>query len=161
MTSSHFNRVLSRLPGITTEADTAPLTSYHPKPPVSAIRAGDLDTPLLQFSPKDTWTLSDACEGAQIFGGTGSGRQRTGPYTCIEINRIALSAFLILFLYLLIAETNPFTENFQGNMHRIKTLYIFVRIPFFQIYPINIIHAHLSGFFINGVRVSYFHAKPG
>ena len=34
----------------------------------------ELDQPLLSFSPKDHWTLRDACQGTQIMGGTGSGK---------------------------------------------------------------------------------------
>lgn len=34
----------------------------------------DLDTPLLRFSKRDPWTIRDACQGTQIFGGTGSGK---------------------------------------------------------------------------------------
>lgn len=33
-----------------------------------------LDAPLLHFSPHDPWRIRDACEGVQIFGGTGSGK---------------------------------------------------------------------------------------
>lgn len=33
-----------------------------------------LDMPLLHFSPADPWRIRDACEGVQIFGGTGSGK---------------------------------------------------------------------------------------
>ncbi len=33
-----------------------------------------LDHPLLAFSDGDIWTVRDACEGTQIFGGTGSGK---------------------------------------------------------------------------------------
>ena len=33
-----------------------------------------LDTKLLRFSSGDTFTIRDACEGVQIFGGTGSGK---------------------------------------------------------------------------------------
>ena len=33
-----------------------------------------LDTPLLQLSASDHWTIRDACEGTQIFGATGSGK---------------------------------------------------------------------------------------
>ena len=33
-----------------------------------------LDTPLLQISKKDAWTIGDACVGTQIFGATGSGK---------------------------------------------------------------------------------------
>jgi type IV secretory pathway TraG/TraD family ATPase VirD4 len=33
-----------------------------------------LETPLLQLSPHDVWTVGDACQGTQIFGGTGSGK---------------------------------------------------------------------------------------
>jgi type IV secretory pathway TraG/TraD family ATPase VirD4 len=33
-----------------------------------------LDQPLLQLSPYDVWSVRDACEGCQIFGGTGSGK---------------------------------------------------------------------------------------
>lgn len=37
--------------------------------------SGDLmDQPLLHFSKRDSWTIRDACEGVQIFGGTGSGK---------------------------------------------------------------------------------------
>lgn len=34
----------------------------------------DLDTPLLQLSAKDQFTLRDACDGVHIFGGIGSGK---------------------------------------------------------------------------------------
>lgn len=34
----------------------------------------DLDRPLLYFSPEDAWTIRDACEGLQVFGGIGSGK---------------------------------------------------------------------------------------
>ncbi len=34
----------------------------------------DLQTPLLYFSQNDPWRIGDACEGLQIFGGTGSGK---------------------------------------------------------------------------------------
>ena len=34
----------------------------------------DLSRPLLQLSPRDYWTISDACEGTQVFGSTGSGK---------------------------------------------------------------------------------------
>ncbi|MGL5095333.1 MAG: type IV secretory system conjugative DNA transfer family protein [Planctomycetia bacterium] len=40
-----------------------------PSPPVF-----DLDRPLLQWSPRDAWTIRDACEGTQIFGATGCGK---------------------------------------------------------------------------------------
>lgn len=30
--------------------------------------------PLLKFTKRDAWTIGDACEGTQIFGGTGSGK---------------------------------------------------------------------------------------
>ena len=33
-----------------------------------------LDHALLHLSPYDAWTVRDACEGCQIFGGTGSGK---------------------------------------------------------------------------------------
>jgi len=33
-----------------------------------------LETPLLQLSKHDVWTIGDACEGTQIFGATGSGK---------------------------------------------------------------------------------------
>src|SRR5450432_169321 len=33
-----------------------------------------LDTPLLRLSPRDTFTLRDACNGVHIFGGIGSGK---------------------------------------------------------------------------------------
>lgn len=33
-----------------------------------------LDTPLFYVSPVDPWTIRDACEGVQIFGGIGSGK---------------------------------------------------------------------------------------
>lgn len=33
-----------------------------------------LDAPLCLFSPEDAFTLRDACEGVQVFGGTGSGK---------------------------------------------------------------------------------------
>jgi hypothetical protein len=34
----------------------------------------DLDTPLLSLSPRDRFTLRDACNGVHIFGGIGSGK---------------------------------------------------------------------------------------
>lgn len=34
----------------------------------------DLELPLLELSPSDRWTIRDACEGTQIFGGIGSGK---------------------------------------------------------------------------------------
>lgn len=34
----------------------------------------NLDTPLLNISPLDLWTIRDACEGTQIFGAIGSGK---------------------------------------------------------------------------------------
>jgi hypothetical protein len=34
----------------------------------------NLDRPLLAFSDADPWTVRDACEGVQIFGGIGSGK---------------------------------------------------------------------------------------
>src|ERR1700759_2635658 len=34
----------------------------------------DLDTPLLQLSAVDTFTLRDACQGVHVFGGIGSGK---------------------------------------------------------------------------------------
>ncbi len=43
-----------------------------PRPP--SRQRFELDQPLLSFSPKDHWTLRDACQGTQIMGGTGSGK---------------------------------------------------------------------------------------
>lgn len=40
----------------------------------SAPGADYLDTPLLRLSKADTFTIRDACEGVQIFGGIGSGK---------------------------------------------------------------------------------------
>ncbi len=34
----------------------------------------NLDTPLLQISPRDQFTLRDACQGVHVFGGIGSGK---------------------------------------------------------------------------------------
>ena len=34
----------------------------------------DLDTPLLDLSPSDRFTLRDACAGVHVFGGIGSGK---------------------------------------------------------------------------------------
>lgn len=34
----------------------------------------ELDTPLLQWAPGAPWSIGDACQGAQIFGSTGSGK---------------------------------------------------------------------------------------
>ena len=34
----------------------------------------NLDAPLLQLSPKDSFTLRDACQGVHVFGGIGSGK---------------------------------------------------------------------------------------
>ena len=40
----------------------------------SATSDAGLDTPLLWFGPKDSWTIRDACEGTAVFGATGSGK---------------------------------------------------------------------------------------
>jgi hypothetical protein len=42
--------------------------------PVSSDFVFDLDTPLLQLSPQDRFTLRDACQGVHVFGGIGSGK---------------------------------------------------------------------------------------
>mgnify|MGYP003113810232 CR=1 FL=1 len=42
--------------------------------PKHQLDAFDLQTPLLQLSKHDFWTVSDACEGTQVFGATGSGK---------------------------------------------------------------------------------------
>lgn len=39
-----------------------------------AMRVGELDTPLLQLTPQDQFTLRDACQGVCIMGGIGSGK---------------------------------------------------------------------------------------
>ncbi len=39
-----------------------------------AMRVGELDTPLLQLSTSDQFTLRDACQGVCIMGGIGSGK---------------------------------------------------------------------------------------
>ncbi|MEM7125672.1 MAG: TraM recognition domain-containing protein [Chloroflexota bacterium] len=43
------------------------------KPPPRA-SPWEMDTPLLFLSSADSWTIRDACEGAQIMGGIGSGK---------------------------------------------------------------------------------------
>src|SRR5688572_25787525 len=40
----------------------------------AALSFDPLDTPLCLFSAEDAFTLRDACEGVQVFGGTGSGK---------------------------------------------------------------------------------------
>lgn len=43
--------------------------------PVVTVRPSwDLETPLLQLSPVDCWTIRDACENTLVLGGTGSGK---------------------------------------------------------------------------------------
>jgi hypothetical protein len=39
-----------------------------------ALSPHDLRSPIVYFSEQDAWTIGDACEGTQIFGGTGSGK---------------------------------------------------------------------------------------
>ena len=39
-----------------------------------AMRVGELDTPLLQLTAFDYFTLRDACQGVCIMGGIGSGK---------------------------------------------------------------------------------------
>lgn len=48
-------------------------------PPVSVTPSHKfiLDVPLLRLSRNDVWTLRDACQGTQIFGGVGSGKSST------------------------------------------------------------------------------------
>jgi hypothetical protein len=51
----------------------------NPSPSPASAPAGQsprdpLDTPLLELSPTDHWTIRDACEGVQIFGAIGSGK---------------------------------------------------------------------------------------
>lgn len=43
-------------------------------PPVPPARIDPLDTPLWSFSEADPFTIREACEGIQIFGGIGSGK---------------------------------------------------------------------------------------
>jgi hypothetical protein len=45
-----------------------------PEPPTPAIEPFDGRTPILDFGEGQEWTLRDAYEGVQIFGGTGSGK---------------------------------------------------------------------------------------
>ena len=44
----------------------------------------DLSTPILWFSETDAWTIGHACQGAQIWGGTGSGKS-TGSLAAIVL----------------------------------------------------------------------------
>lgn len=39
-----------------------------------AMRVGELDTPLLKLTPRDQFTIRDACQGVCIMGGIGSGK---------------------------------------------------------------------------------------
>jgi len=48
------------------------LRGVSARPPAAEQDA--LDAPLLYLSEADAWTVRDACEGTQIFGGTGSGK---------------------------------------------------------------------------------------
>jgi len=56
----------------------------------------DLSTPLLRLGNNDVWTIGDACQGTQVFGGTGSGKS-TGPISLICRNFL-LAGFGGLFL---------------------------------------------------------------
>jgi type IV secretory pathway TraG/TraD family ATPase VirD4 len=49
-------------------AGLPPAATPAPKP------VDQLDVPLLQFGPRDQWTVRDACEGTAVFGATGSGK---------------------------------------------------------------------------------------
>ena len=53
------------------------LNGKRPSPTLPApTEPWSLDTPLIYFSecPADKWTIRDACEGVQVFGGIGSGK---------------------------------------------------------------------------------------
>lgn len=45
-----------------------------PPQPALAENSFDLDQPLFMYTPKDPFTIRDACEGVAIFGGIGSGK---------------------------------------------------------------------------------------
>ena len=64
--------ILARLSGVKSPPRLAPA----PAPALKPAEAWPLSQPLLYHSPHaaDAWTIGDACEGCQIFGGTGSGK---------------------------------------------------------------------------------------
>ena len=43
-------------------------------PPAVSTNLFDLDLPLFMYTPKDAFTIRDACEGVAVFGGIGSGK---------------------------------------------------------------------------------------
>lgn len=45
----------------------------------------DIDSVLLYLSPQDPWTLRDACEGVQVFGGIGSGKTSGSGATLAKV----------------------------------------------------------------------------
>lgn len=56
-----------------------PFVKHRPRP---SRPAWDLSTRILTLSNSDYWRISDACQGTQIFGSTGSGKS-TGPLATI------------------------------------------------------------------------------
>ena len=64
-----LDRTLAKLSGV--EPEAGPDLPTLPAGPAYNL---SLDEPLLWFSPKDPWTLRDACEGTSIIGDTGSGK---------------------------------------------------------------------------------------
>ena len=58
--------LLARLSGLKRKAPAPP--------PPEILRPNDGRTPLIQFGEGEAWTLNDAYQGTQIFGGTGSGK---------------------------------------------------------------------------------------
>jgi len=48
---------------------------------MNSINEIDLDTPLVQLSEQDSWTVRDSFEGTMVFGGTGSGKTSGSGHT--------------------------------------------------------------------------------
>lgn len=75
-----LTRVLARLSGVSLDTSAPPPRSALPVPATPGRRAVtdlyrfDPNHALLHLSPRDPWTITEACEGTQIFGAPGSGK---------------------------------------------------------------------------------------
>ncbi len=89
----HTSRNAFRL--LTSFAGT--LTAFASCPrPVPRVGTYSLDSEILRFSPRDPWTLRDACEGVMIFGGIGSGKSSASGRTFAKAMLQQGYGFLVL-----------------------------------------------------------------
>lgn len=82
----------------------------------------DLDTPLLQFSPKDPWRIRDACEGTQVFGATGSGKTSgSGKSICKAFLRAGFGGLVLTAK----PDERAMWEEYAAECNRTESLIIF------------------------------------